>query len=101
MIARMMMLQVSMAEIPPVTLKLLPPERRAPSGGEIVVCGRSRPDRFRLRNRDASERETELLLPKAEMRVLGTGTLGVVTEQVTLPQGATSNRLMLRLKWPL
>lgn len=67
------------------------------SADEIVVCGRRTEDeQFRLRPLPPT---FEPAPPRATTR-LGSGTLGIEGEQQSFANGATSRRLMLKLKLP-
>lgn len=67
------------------------------SADEIVVCGRRTEDeQFRLRPLPPKFEPAPL---RATMG-LGSGTLGIEGEQQSFANGATSQRLMLKLKLP-
>lgn len=69
---------------------------RAP--GEIVVCGRRDPDRYRYREQPARPEWIEDGMPRAETE-LGNGTTGgIELEQVSNPDGTVSKRIMVRVK---
>lgn len=79
-------------------LKLLPSGSCAGQAGEIVVCGRDRSGRYRLRRDDMAADGKALLLPRAQTRLFDGGTLSVEGERVDLMPGVTSSRMMLRLR---
>lgn len=64
------------------------------SQDEIVVCGHSEQERYRLRTRLPDEPP---LLPKAEVAIGGTGVLSVENEAASVG-GIPVNRMMVRLK---
>lgn len=78
-------------------LRAVPAKPCAAGGDEIVVCGRKDDDEaFRLRPLPPGDYE-----PKPLRAQIGLGegkTLGVGTEQMGFPGGATSRRLMLTFK---
>ncbi|MFK3891426.1 hypothetical protein [Sphingomonas sp. NPDC079357] len=80
----------------------VPDPCRAPTGNDVVVCGRRPdPDRFRLRPLTDRYDADAAALPKAETAILGgRATLAAEAEAASVG-GAPSNRAMIRLKIPL
>jgi hypothetical protein len=76
--------------------KVQPRERCDGSGGDIVVCGRTSPERYRLHPVEPRYVEAPV---RAAMR-LGGGTLSAEAVQRDLP-GAKSQALMLNWRVPI
>lgn len=67
-------------------------------GGGITVCGRRDPDRYRHKELDGEKFEQSPLL--AETGLFGNVRGDVHVEQQAMPDGTTSQRVMIRLKTP-
>lgn len=67
------------------------------TGDDIVVCGRTDPDQYRLKPLPERYRAAKRT-PRAEMSLSDRETLGVEVEQGSDAQGGVINRAMVRYK---
>ncbi len=78
----------------------VPIQKRCTPGGngdEIVVCGRTDPDQYRLKPLP-DRYEPPKGLPRAELKLSDREELGVEVEQGSDAQGGAINRAMVRYK---
>jgi hypothetical protein len=88
-----------LAQTATVTVPLSGDAACAASASEIIVCGRRvMPDRYRLpQGSDLPEANGP---PRAEWGLGGGVRAGIAASQSTLPQGASSPRIMVGVKLP-
>lgn len=95
--AVLLIVQAIAAIAAPGALRSAQPAACTGSADEIVVCGRRTEDeQFRLRPLPPRFEPAPLRATTG----LGSGTLGIEGEQQSFGNGATSQRLMLKLKLP-
>jgi hypothetical protein len=72
---------------------------RAAGNGDVVVCGRRNPDRFRITDlpRGQEQKKRDAAIPVG-IDLNGTTRVGIVVDQVQFPQGQISQRAMVSVK---
>jgi len=83
----------------PAPIRLTAPCPGPSDGGDVVVCGRSRGDEYRLKPLPDRYRPSAQAIPRAQVPLAGGFKGAAETEQADVG-GFPSNRIMLRLKRP-
>ena len=101
MIATLIVMQAATPAADPLATfdlaRVPPPACEAGGAGEVVVCARRDPDRYRVARLPDMPVEA---LPRAELGVVGNLRASASVDQAVMPDGTISRRLMFNLKLP-